>query len=55
MFRKIRRFKQEISKEECIDILKEQPRGVLAVYGEDGYPYAFPMNYIYMRQFIQSF
>ncbi len=48
MFRKIRRFKQEISKEECIDILKEQPRGVLAVYGEDGYPYAFPMNYIYM-------
>ncbi|MGE4272497.1 MAG: pyridoxamine 5'-phosphate oxidase family protein [Desulfitobacterium sp.] len=50
MFRKMRRFKQEIPEQECIDILKKQPRGVLAVYGEDGYPYAFPMNYIYMEQ-----
>ncbi len=50
MFRKMRRFKQEISKQECIDILNEQPRGVLAVYGEDGYPYAFPMDYIYMNE-----
>ncbi len=48
MFRKMRRFKQEIPQQECIDILKEQPRGVLSVYGEDGYPYAFPMNYLYM-------
>lgn len=37
MFRKMRRFKQEISEQECIDTLKEQPRGVLAVYGEDGW------------------
>lgn len=50
MFRKMRRFKQEISEQECIDTLKEQPRGVLAVYGEDGYPYAFPMDYIYMNE-----
>jgi nitroimidazol reductase NimA-like FMN-containing flavoprotein (pyridoxamine 5'-phosphate oxidase superfamily) len=50
MFRKIRRVKQEISEQECIDILKAQPRGVLAVHGEDGYPYAFPMNYIYMNE-----
>ena len=48
MFRKMRRFKQEITEQECTNILKEQPRGVLAVYGEDGYPYAFPMDYIYM-------
>ncbi len=48
MFRKMRRFKQQISEEECIRILKEQPRGVLAVHGEDGYPYAFPMNYVYL-------
>jgi nitroimidazol reductase NimA-like FMN-containing flavoprotein (pyridoxamine 5'-phosphate oxidase superfamily) len=46
----MRRFKQEISEQECIDTLKEQPRGVLAVYGEDGYPYAFPMDYIYMNE-----
>ncbi len=50
MFRKMRRFKQEIPEQECIDILKSQPRGVLAVYGEDGYPYAFPMDYIYMDE-----
>lgn len=28
MFRKMRRFKQELSKEECIEILKSEPRGV---------------------------
>lgn len=49
MFRKMRRFKQELTKEECIRVLKNEPRGVLSVYGEDGYPYAFPMNYIYMN------
>lgn len=29
-------------------MLTAQPRGVLAVYGEDGYPYAFPMDFIYL-------
>ena len=50
MFRKMRRFKQEMSEQECIDILRKQPRGVMAVYGENGYPYAFPMDYIYMDE-----
>lgn len=49
MFRKMRRFNQQLSEEECISVLTAQPRGVLAVHGEDGYPYAFPMNYIYMN------
>ena len=31
MFRKMRRFKQELSKEECIEILKNEPRGVLSM------------------------
>ncbi len=48
MFRKMRRFKQQLSEQECVEILKREPRGVMAVHGEDGYPYAFPMNYIYM-------
>ena len=48
MFRKMRRFKQEISQESCVEILKKEPRGVLAVHGEDGYPYAFPMDHIYI-------
>ena len=47
MFRKMRRFKQELSKEECIEILKKEPRGVLSVQGEDGYPYGMPMTYWY--------
>ena len=47
MFREMRRFKQRISEEECIEILKAQPRGVLALTGDDGYPYALPLDYIY--------
>lgn len=48
MFREMRRFKQALPQEECIEILKTEPRGVLAVHGEDGYPYALPMNHIYI-------
>lgn len=48
MFRKMRRFKQQISEEECIRILKEQPRGVLSLIGDDGYPYGIPMDHLYM-------
>lgn len=47
MFPKMRRFKQEISKEKCIEILKEEPRGVLALSDIDGYPYALPINHYY--------
>ncbi|MCH4193569.1 MAG: pyridoxamine 5'-phosphate oxidase family protein [Butyrivibrio sp.] len=48
MFRKMRRFNQGLSEEACVSILKAQPRGILAVHGEDGYPYALPLDYIYM-------
>ena len=47
MFRKMRRFKQELSKEECIELLKNEPRGVLSVLGDDGYPYGMPMDHWY--------
>ena len=47
MFREMRRFKQALSKEECIKILESQNTGVLAVNGDGGYPYAVPMSYIY--------
>lgn len=49
MFREMRRFKQQISEEACIRILKEQPRGVLSVIGDDGYPYGIPMDHLYME------
>ena len=46
-FRKMRRFKQEISKEECIEALKTAPRGIMSFHGENGYPYGIPLNQYY--------
>lgn len=43
----MRRFKQQISEEECIRILKEEPRGVLSMLGDDGYPYGIPISHYY--------
>jgi hypothetical protein len=48
MFRKMRRAKQELSKEECIDMLINEPRGVLALLGDYDYPYALPMSHVYV-------
>ena len=50
MFREMRRFKQQISNEECIQILKKQPRGVLSVLGDDDYPYGIPMDHWYCEE-----
>ena len=50
MFREMRRFKQQISEEECIRILKEQPRGVLSMLGDNGYPYGIPLDHWYSEQ-----
>ena len=47
MFRELVRKKQRISKEECIQLLKEELRGVLSVQGDDGYPYGLPINHYY--------
>ena len=48
MFRKMRRHKQEIPEEECVEILKNEPRGVLALLGDYEYPYALPMSHVYV-------
>ena len=47
MFREIVRSKQAIPYEECVDILKREKRGVLAVPGDEDYPYAVPLNHYY--------
>jgi hypothetical protein len=47
MFREMRRFRQQINWEECVRILKEQPRGVLSMLGDDGYPYGIPLDHWY--------
>ena len=43
----MRRFKQQLSEEECLEILKTAKRGVLAVLGDEGYPYAVPLDFVY--------
>lgn len=43
----MRRFCQELSESESIDILKRGKVAVMAVAGDDGYPYAVPVNYVY--------
>ena len=47
MFRPIRRKTKEIDIDSAKQLLVNSKRGVLAVNGDDGYPYAIPINYIY--------
>ena len=47
MFRKMLRARQAITDAECVEILKNEPRGVLSVLGDDGYPYGMPLNQFY--------
>lgn len=47
MFRELRRKKQVLSAEENAKILKNGTSGVLALVGDNGYPYAVPISYVY--------
>lgn len=47
MTRSMRRFKQRLSAEEVERILRNGKYCVMAVSGDDGYPYAVPINYVY--------
>lgn len=47
MFREMRRKKQVLSLEESIQVLNRGTSGVLAVSGDDSYPYAVPLSYVY--------
>ncbi|MBD9039491.1 MAG: pyridoxamine 5'-phosphate oxidase family protein, partial [Collinsella aerofaciens] len=44
MFRPLRRKKRAISDEAARELLSACKRGVFAVNGDDGYPYAIPVN-----------
>ena len=50
MFREMRRFKQQITEEECIQILTKQFRGVLSMLGDDDYPYGIPLDHWYCEE-----
>ena len=47
MFREIRKKRNELSLEKAKQLLHHERRGILAVNGDDGYPYALPINYYY--------
>lgn len=47
MFREMRRKRQQLTEAECTEILRKNTSGVLAVCGDNGYPYAVPLSYLY--------
>lgn len=47
MFRKMRRKKQLLPEEKAIEILERGTSGVLALLGDEDYPYAVPLSYVY--------
>ena len=47
MFRKMRCYKQALSLLECAAILNKATSGTLAVMGDDNYPYAVPLSFVY--------
>ena len=46
-FREMRRKRQQPSEEESISILKKATAGTLALLGDNDYPYAVPISYVY--------
>ncbi len=49
MFRKMRRDKQLLSTEDTAAIMERCKNGVLACLGDEDYPYAVPLSYIYFN------
>lgn len=47
MARTMRRFKQQLPAEEVERILRNGRYCIMAVSGDDDYPYAVPLNYVY--------
>ena len=47
MFPEMRRKKQQLSNEETEEILRRGSHGVLALLGNEGWPYALPISYVY--------
>ncbi len=50
MFREMRRKRQLLSQEDTQKVLYQGTSGVLAVSGDNDYPYAVPLSYVYDGQ-----
>ena len=46
-FREMRRKRQQLTQEESIAILKKATAGTLALVGDNDYPYAVPISFVY--------
>ena len=46
-FRAMRRKRQQLTEEKSIGILQKSTAGTLALLGDNGYPYAVPISYVY--------
>lgn len=46
-FRPMRRKRQQLSDAESISILRQCTSGTLALSGDEGYPYALPISYVF--------
>lgn len=46
MFREMRRIRQQLSRADSLAVLKKGTSGVLALAGDDDYPYAVPLSYV---------
>lgn len=47
MERPMRRSRQQLDRAACEDVLRRGTSGVLALSGDDGYPYAVPLSYVW--------
>ena len=52
MFREMRRSKQLLTMEENVTVLSRCTNGVLACLGDDDYPYAVPLSYIFFNNIV---
>jgi uncharacterized protein len=52
MFREMRRSKQLLSTEATVAVMSRCTSGVLACLGDEDYPYAVPMSYVYFNNII---
>ncbi len=46
-FRPMRRVRQQLTNETCLEILRNATSGTLAVLGDADYPYAVPLSFVY--------
>jgi nitroimidazol reductase NimA-like FMN-containing flavoprotein (pyridoxamine 5'-phosphate oxidase superfamily) len=48
MFREMRRSRQLLSVDDTVAVMDRCTNGILACLGDEGYPYAVPLSYVYL-------